>query len=362
MPRWRRWAAKSKPAPGVSRSCAKAAADRELAPHLDAARQPRPARNSQQKPDAAKRSPQATSASAERAERGRPRRRRRDRRAARARGRRESRPAGASRDRSRASPIAAPAKHEGSGDRRRARACGGRARQRDRRRRCGRRVSARARAAERKSGAPRSAHGDVERPLSGRSRLQRVAKRRQALLADALHLRQLLEGPEAAVGVAVLDDALGERRTESVDLVELLRRRGREVDLRARRSAPVAAADPPGAAFPAAPFTGTTICWPSWSGAARFTSVRSARRVGPAGPVERGRHAGARRADAAGPASSPPPPRERRDRSGSVPSVRSRCGAPPSIAHRGCRLAAAAEQPHQREHGDCGGHDPDHDG
>ena len=41
--------------------------------------------------------------------------------------------------------------------------------------------------------------------------------------------------PEAAVGVAVLDDALRERRADAVDLVELLRGRRREVDLRAGR-------------------------------------------------------------------------------------------------------------------------------
>ena len=35
------------------------------------------------------------------------------------------------------------------------------------------------------------------------------------------------------MGVAVLDDPLGERRADSVDLVELVDRRGREVDLHA---------------------------------------------------------------------------------------------------------------------------------
>ena len=48
-------------------------------------------------------------------------------------------------------------------------------------------------------------------------------------------------------------------------------------------SPPVPASPPAGAAAtaPAAPFSGTTICWPSTTGAARFTAASSALTVGP---------------------------------------------------------------------------------
>jgi len=75
---------------------------------------------------------------------------------------------------------------------------------------------------------------DMHRPLRRRgqaqrlhrSRLKRLAQALEALFADALHLPQLLERAKAAVLRAVLDDALRQRRPDSIELVELLGRCG----------------------------------------------------------------------------------------------------------------------------------------
>ena len=120
--------------------------------------------------------------------------------------------------------------------------------------------------------------GERGRRLGARSRLERFAQGREPLLADALDLRELGQRAEAAVGVAVLDDALRERRADAVDAVELLDRGGREVDPVAARWAARSAG---GAAPATRPPPGTTICWPSARRAARFTVVRSARGLGP---------------------------------------------------------------------------------
>ena len=52
--------------------------------------------------------------------------------------------------------------------------------------------------------------------------LQFLAQGREALLADAVDLVQLVERREAALGIAVLDDPLGEGRADAVQLLELL--------------------------------------------------------------------------------------------------------------------------------------------
>jgi hypothetical protein len=142
------------------------------------------------------------------------------------------------------------------------------------------------------------------------SRLDARAQRLEALVADALDLLQLVDRPEAAVRLAVRDDARGERGADPVELLQLLGRRRAQADPGAARQArrragavpdaPDAAgvpeeadvpyvpdADAPAVrdapATPAAPRPriGTTICWPSASFAAWLTAASSARGRGP---------------------------------------------------------------------------------
>ena len=54
------------------------------------------------------------------------------------------------------------------------------------------------------------------RPGSG---LHRLAERFEPHLADAVHLPQLLDRAEAAMGVAVFEDARGERGADPVELL-----------------------------------------------------------------------------------------------------------------------------------------------
>src|SRR6476469_9705715 len=83
---------------------------------------------------------------------------------------------------------------------------------------CGRRFRASARS---------SASGIVRR---ARSRRNRVLQGLEALLADARDLLQLVDGPEAAVLLAVVDDPLRERRADAVQLLELRLCRSGEAD------------------------------------------------------------------------------------------------------------------------------------
>ena len=114
------------------------------------------------------------------------------------------------------------------------------------------------------------------------------------------HLAELLDAAEAAVLLAVVEDPLRDAGPDAVERVELLERRGVEVDRRrrgARRAADratvaatarrgagrrppptPAARPPPGTATARA---GTSTCRPSSSLAARLTASRSARRAAP---------------------------------------------------------------------------------
>ena len=80
---------------------------------------------------------------------------------------------------------------------------------------------------------PLGGSGEAPRDVRARSpsRLQRVLKRREALLADALDLAQLAQRTEAAVGGAVFEDPLRQRRADAVELVELLDRGCSEAEL-----------------------------------------------------------------------------------------------------------------------------------
>ena len=105
-----------------------------------------------------------------------------------------------------------------------------------------------------------------------------LAQRGEALLADPRDLAELLDRPEAAVLLAVLEDRGGHARADAVELVELLRARGVEVErlaLGRRRGRP------PAAALALAPRSGTSTWRPSSSLAARFSADRSARRRAP---------------------------------------------------------------------------------
>src|SRR4051812_23120186 len=72
----------------------------------------------------------------------------------------------------------------------------------------------------------------TDRFHSGRvwSWLNRLPQCGEAFVADAVDLPQLLDGPEAAVRVAVLDDPAGKCRSDAVEHVELRDRRRRQAD------------------------------------------------------------------------------------------------------------------------------------
>src|SRR5207302_6509518 len=55
-----------------------------------------------------------------------------------------------------------------------------------------------------------------------RSRYDRLAQRREPLLADPRNLPQLVDRAKAAVRLPVLDDALGQGRPDPVERLELL--------------------------------------------------------------------------------------------------------------------------------------------
>ena len=63
-----------------------------------------------------------------------------------------------------------------------------------------------------------------------------LAQGGEALLADAGDLVELVDAPEAAVLLAVVEDLLGGGRADAVERVELLERRGVEVDRRRLRA------------------------------------------------------------------------------------------------------------------------------
>ena len=112
---------------------------------------------------------------------------------------------------------------------------------------------------------------------------------RELGVPDARDLLDVLDGLEAAVGRAVVDDLLRGGRPDPVECVELLERGRVDVDERAGArgaagAAPRAPDDEAGAGAAAtagAPRSGTTICWPSVTGAARLTAASSALAVGP---------------------------------------------------------------------------------
>jgi hypothetical protein len=129
---------------------------------------------------------------------------------------------------------------------------------------------------------------------SHRSGADRLSKRREPLLADAVDLAQLLDRLEPAVPVAIGDDGHGELGTDPVERVELLGRRRRERDGPVRSpgggpgtAAPTApAVAPPGDAATTAPAAasprrGTMTCCASRTVAARLNAVSSARDESP---------------------------------------------------------------------------------
>src|SRR4051812_1407384 len=69
------------------------------------------------------------------------------------------------------------------------------------------------------------------------SRRPALLERREALLADALDLLELVDRAEAAVGLPVGDDPRGQGRADSVQRVELGHRCGREAYLLVRTTA-----------------------------------------------------------------------------------------------------------------------------
>ena len=87
---------------------------------------------------------------------------------------------------------------------------------------------------------------------AARSHRDERRQRGEALVADARHLGELLDAPEAAVLLAVVEDPLRDAGADAVERVELLERRGVEVDRRrragrrrpARRGGRAAAAPP----------------------------------------------------------------------------------------------------------------------
>ena len=109
------------------------------------------------------------------------------------------------------------------------------------------------------------------------SHRHQVAQRLEAHLADPGHVAELLDGAEPAVLLAERQDLRRRRRADARERVELLGRRGVEVDL--RRASPPATSSR-ARSLPAAR-VGTSTCLPSSTTAARFTAERSARRAGP---------------------------------------------------------------------------------
>ena len=93
-------------------------------------------------------------------------------------------------------------------------------------------ASARPPASAASAGARSRALRGAPRPRARASRRERLLQRLEPLLPDPLDLTQLLDRAEAAVLVAELDDPLGQRRADPVELVELLRRGGGEAERR----------------------------------------------------------------------------------------------------------------------------------
>ena len=174
-----------------------------------------------------------------------------------------------------------------------------------------------------------------------RSRLERFAERREALLADALDLGELGERAEAAVGVAVLDDALRERRADAVDAVELLDRGGREVDAGGRAAGRAARTRrrgaPPGSSARRPPSAPRSAGRPQPCGEVHRVEVGAPPRT--AGAPERLGDPRLRRAASSGPAGEPRRPRARRCARRRAPTAHS-----DSSHGRGRRRVVAAEE------------------
>ena len=214
--------------------------------------------------------------------------------------------------------------------------------------------------------------GHLERRRVWRSsRLQRVAQRGQALLADAVDLRSSSIEPKPPWA-----SRYSTIRSASVGPMPSTSSSCSAVAVERWICAPGVAAAPSGAE-PAAdpPFTGTTICWPSWTFAARFTSVRSARRVGPparssadATRVSGGTRIrpGRRTAPAtctysSAPPAEPPAPRRPMRRAARGVAHTGLTAPRTADAHRRRARVTAAEQTHPGEDGQRGRHRPDHD-
>ena len=194
------------------------------------------------------------------------------------------------------------------------RAARGRGRRRARR---GRRAAdaPRATATSAREAPARRARGSASRP----SHPHLLAQGGEALLADPGDLAELLDGAEAAVLLAVLEDRGGHARADAVELVELLRGGGVEVEWGHPRPASAPAAT--------APRRGTSTWRPSSSLAARFRAERSARRRAP--PARRTASTTRARRQ---PVDARPP-----DRARDVDGHPRRPSAPPHVDRRGRR-------------------------